>query len=119
MAAADLFSETRPRVLWGEPEMQADCDRTRWAVLRLSVTLMHRTKWTLSNAPERLTDELCQLIFGDDRANTNTRLEVQDFAASVMEDAVKTFMGDRSASWRHEPEDDPDDSELTVIKRVN
>lgn len=117
MAAAELFADSHPRRLWSEAGMEKEANQARRAVMQLAEKLLKRTRWTLQNAPELLTDQLCNLIFGDECANTTVRLQVQDFAESVMEDAVKLFAGDRTESWKHAPEEDPDDSELEVVKK--
>lgn len=92
------------------------CASERNDCRRCALRVAGLTHWTLQNASERLTDELCHLLFGDDLNGSIVRVAVTDYAESVIEDAAKMFSGDRSESWKHVPEDEPDDSEIEVIK---
>jgi hypothetical protein len=114
--ARAIFAYRWPRASFSDPLFKAERDDCR--LLAVQFKEMFAEHWTLENAAELLTDKSCQLVFGENAFNTNTRAQVKDFAESYLEDLAKVFHADLRAgseSWKHIPEDEPDDSELEVI----
>lgn len=119
--AVTLFRFKYPLTSFDNRFCGAERDECRRLVLQLRSAFQTADRWTLGTASEQLTDELCHLMYGDVMTNSIVRVAVTDFSEAVIEDASKLFSGDRSESWQHNPEDEPDDSELQVVKkgRVN
>lgn len=118
-----LFRFRYPQVDFANRLCSAERNECRRLALQLRARFLKMDRWTLATAAEKLTDESCQLLFGDRALHTNTRNQVKDYAESYLEDLAKLFSADLRAgseSWQHSPEDEPDDSEIEVIpEKVN
>lgn len=94
LAAADIFSVFRPREAWADAVFALERDACRQAALRIRVRWLKADRWTLANSAEKLTDQSCQLVFGDLALDTATRGHVKDFAEHFLEDLSLAFGAD-------------------------
>lgn len=115
--ALKIFARQYPMAAWGDPSFSLERNDARRFTLQLLCEFAQLDRWTLSNAAEKLTDASCQLVYGDRRLGSTLRNQVRDFAESYLEDLAKLFTGDRSESWKHVPEHEPDESEIEVISK--
>jgi hypothetical protein len=113
-----IFGFRFPQAEYDSSLFSAERNDCRRLALKLRVKFLKMNRWTISNAAAKLTDESCQLLFGDKAINTNTRAHVQDFAESYLEDLNKLFGGgdlrraEGDEGWRYVPEHEPDESEV-------
>lgn len=91
--AADLFALQFPRHFWAEQSFTVERNTYRRAAIALRLKVLQMDRWTLGNAVEKLTDESCQLVYGDRRLGSTIRNQVKDFAESYLEDLAKLFPG--------------------------
>ena len=123
-----LFGFRYPQAEYDHSLFSAERNDCRRLALRLRIKFLRMERWTIENACRKLTDESCQLLFGDRAIGSGTRGQVQDFAEHYLGDLGAVFgaadlrRAEGSEGWKYVPEDEPDDSELEDLgpkKAVN
>lgn len=119
-AALKIFTLTYAMQDWADPRMSVERNACRRLALQLRIDFLKLDRWTLGTAAEQCAECMGQLIAGDRGLFPAEVATLRDYAASCIQDLFGLFMGDQQAkgrteSWKHVPEDEPDDSELEVI----
>jgi hypothetical protein len=89
--ALKVFRRQYPMAAWTDPTFKSERDDARRFAMQLRVDYLKLDRWTLANCVEKLTDESCQLVYGDRRLGSTIRNQVKDFAESYIEDLAKLF----------------------------
>lgn len=118
--ALKLFARQYPMAAWADPSFSGERNDCRRFALQLRVDFLKLDRWNLGNAVEQCAERMGQLVAGDRGLFPAETAQLKDYAESCIQDLFGLFMGDqrvkgRTESWKHVPEDEPDESELEVI----
>jgi hypothetical protein len=110
-----LFKRQYPLSAWTDAHFSRERNDARRFALKLRAEFLKLDRWTLGNAAEHCAERMGQLVAGDRGLFPAEQKTLADYAQSCIEDLFGLFMGDRTESWKHVPENEPDDSEIEVI----